>query len=299
MKCSYCGNELKPGVNFCNKCGRAVVGEEKENKDPTAAISEQDSSSKGKKWIVLVILLSAAVIILLGIILFILNSKKGKDDHEEVIRHSETTEIQTEVSEWAEEVDADIDGINGPEVTVEGIILSDDNTFHLQLDDTTTIYAYNENGEKQLIDTEKLFFNQNGSTSYRDYYYWRVVLEGIITISEDKAYISVTGVDPIISLSVQKETESELQKDEGEYVFADSSSRYLRKEEVQYLSDYELMIARNEIYARHGRKFNDRELRTYFNSKAWYNPRINPEDFKEEYLNDYEKKNIELIKSFE
>ena len=39
------------------------------------------------------------------------------------------------------------------------------------------------------------------------------------------------------------------------------------------------MIARNEIYARHGRKFNDSELQAYFNSKSWYKGTVNPEDF--------------------
>ena len=78
-----------------------------------------------------------------------------------------------------------------------------------------------------------------------------------------------------------------------------SSSSYLSAADVKNLSSYQLMIARNEIYARHGRKFNDSELQAYFNGKSWYKGTVNPEDFSTSVFNDYEIKNIELIQSYE
>ena len=65
------------------------------------------------------------------------------------------------------------------------------------------------------------------------------------------------------------------------------------------MSSEELRIARNEIYARYGRMFKDQALQNYFNSKSWYTPSIRPEDFNEHWLNEYEKANAKLIKSFE
>ena len=85
----------------------------------------------------------------------------------------------------------------------------------------------------------------------------------------------------------------------SDYVLPGSSSRYLSASDVKNLSSYQLMIARNEIYARHGRKFNDSELQAYFNSKSWYKGTVNPEDFSTSVFNDYEIKNIELIQSYE
>lgn len=85
----------------------------------------------------------------------------------------------------------------------------------------------------------------------------------------------------------------------GDYVLPGSSSRYLSASDVKNLSSYQLMIARNEIYARHGRKFNDAELQSYFNSKSWYNGTVEPDDFSVSVFNDYEIKNIELIRSYE
>lgn len=54
------------------------------------------------------------------------------------------------------------------------------------------------------------------------------------------------------------------------YVFSDSASRLLTEADLEGKSADELRIARNEIYARHGRKFKDASLQNYFNSCAWY-----------------------------
>lgn len=85
----------------------------------------------------------------------------------------------------------------------------------------------------------------------------------------------------------------------GDYIISDSSTRYLSDSDVRGLDDRTLMLARNEIYARHGRKFNDAEIRAYFESKSWYYPTIDPADFTEDMLSDVEKANIALIKSYE
>ena len=85
----------------------------------------------------------------------------------------------------------------------------------------------------------------------------------------------------------------------SDYVLPSSSSQYLSASDVKNLSSYQLMIARNEIYARHGRKFNDSELQAYFNGKSWYKGTVNPEDFSTSVFNDYEIKNIQLIQSYE
>jgi serine/threonine protein kinase len=79
------------------------------------------------------------------------------------------------------------------------------------------------------------------------------------------------------------------------YVLPYSSSSYYSASDLYGLSDSELRIARNEIYARHGRLFSDKSLQAYFDSQSWYNGYISPSAFNENTLNTYEKKNIELI----
>lgn len=58
-------------------------------------------------------------------------------------------------------------------------------------------------------------------------------------------------------------------------------------------------MARNEIYARHGRIFKDESLQEYFEKFDWYYPIIQPDDFEESMLNDYEIANRELIVEYE
>ena len=84
-----------------------------------------------------------------------------------------------------------------------------------------------------------------------------------------------------------------------EYILPDSDKGYYMYDNVCEMTQRELMLARNEIYARHGRKFNDPEIQAYFDSKSWYHGYIEPEDFPDDILNEYEEANIELIQAFE
>lgn len=86
---------------------------------------------------------------------------------------------------------------------------------------------------------------------------------------------------------------------DGEYILPGSDSRYLDKSDLRGLSAEECRLARNELYARHGRIFNDEELQDYFNSKSWYYPSIEADDFEESMLNDYEVANRDLIVEYE
>lgn len=53
---------------------------------------------------------------------------------------------------------------------------------------------------------------------------------------------------------------------------------------------------RNEIYARHGKTFKDRELQRYFNSFDWYKP---DPSYSDKVLNEIEKENIAYIFNYE
>lgn len=98
----------------------------------------------------------------------------------------------------------------------------------------------------------------------------------------------------------EKELEEEITED---YVIADSNSKILTSSDISGLSAKELNYAKNEIYARHGRKFSSEELQKYFESKTWYEGKYEPSDFDSNYsasvLSDTEKKNTEFLKKAE
>ena len=85
----------------------------------------------------------------------------------------------------------------------------------------------------------------------------------------------------------------------GDYILANSSTHEYTKAELNGLSDYELFLARNEIYARHGREFQSDDLQSYFESKGWYKGTIDPSAFDESVLNDTELANAALIRELE
>lgn len=93
--------------------------------------------------------------------------------------------------------------------------------------------------------------------------------------------------------------DEEQETETTEYVLPTSDSEYLTKDDLVGLTAEECHLARNEIYARHGRIFLDEELQRYFNSFDWYHPTIEPDDFQESMLNQYEMANRDLIVSYE
>lgn len=84
-----------------------------------------------------------------------------------------------------------------------------------------------------------------------------------------------------------------------DYVLPQSSYEYITESDLYGLTEEECRIARNEIYARHGRMFKDAELQAYFNSKSWYTPLIPADSFQESMLNAYEKENKDVILEYE
>ena len=66
---------------------------------------------------------------------------------------------------------------------------------------------------------------------------------------------------------------------------------------AENMTSEDLRLAKNEIYARHGRRFKDSELQAYFDSQPWYNGTIEPEAFDEGVLNEIEKDNIKILNS--
>lgn len=85
----------------------------------------------------------------------------------------------------------------------------------------------------------------------------------------------------------------------GEYILPDSDKRLIGREDLMNLSPEQCKMARNEIYARHGRKFKDAALQSYFDSCPWYSGRIEPDSFSDSYLSEVEKKNRDAIVAFE
>jgi len=74
------------------------------------------------------------------------------------------------------------------------------------------------------------------------------------------------------------------------------STEPVTEESLGALFAEDLRLLRNEIYARHGRVFKDKDLQKYFETQGWYKP--NP-DFKDDQLSQIESDNLAKIKTAE
>ena len=83
------------------------------------------------------------------------------------------------------------------------------------------------------------------------------------------------------------------------YILPHSASVPLTEADLVGLSEKDLKRARNEIFARHGRRFDDPELQRYFDAQPWYKGTIDPKDFDPKSLSVLEDENAKVIRAYE
>lgn len=125
----------------------------------------------------------------------------------------------------------------------------------------------------------------------------------LFSLSQDELATTVreeTETEAESETESETETESEIEADtRSEYIFPDMDTRYLTQDEVSKLSLQAVCYAKNELYARHGRKFLSQELKDYFNDKTWYEGTVDPDSFSPGVFNTYENDNLLLLVSAE
>ena len=79
------------------------------------------------------------------------------------------------------------------------------------------------------------------------------------------------------------------------YLLPEADRRAYTAADIRSMNLQVVCYAKNEIYARHGRKFASKELQDYFNSQRWYSGTIEPYAFSESVMNQTELNNVELL----
>lgn len=75
--------------------------------------------------------------------------------------------------------------------------------------------------------------------------------------------------------------------------------KYYQKQDFDNAPSIIIRLAKNEIYARKGYIFQDKDLLNYFMGQLWYEPLILPDDFDDCVFNEYEKANLALLVELE
>lgn len=113
---------------------------------------------------------------------------------------------------------------------------------------------------------------------------------------EEEIAITSTFNRPSVEPTPPMDTELSQASDEGGFILPFSNSRSITEEDLAGLTEWQLKVARNEIYARHGRAFVHQDLSCYFDKLPWYE--IDPE-YSENKLSSLEISNAVFILNYE
>ena len=75
----------------------------------------------------------------------------------------------------------------------------------------------------------------------------------------------------------------------------ETDRKYYTKEEFESEPMLVIHLAKNEIYARHGYVFADKDLYNYFMGCIWYSPISDSANFDDSVFNEYERANLEIL----
>ena len=255
---------------------------------------DKSDSSKGKKNAVIITVCVIVTLAALGFITYCIIGGFGKNNGNEAT--TSPTEIETTVQSTTEKT------TTVPPTTVAPTTVAVDKT-------VTPVVGYGYSYAKKLLEQEG-FTVEIGEYRYSEEWPEGYVIAQspsgdttaksgtVVTLDISEGLIEPeTTVAPTEApVQATKAQQNQSNGTDNSYIFANSSSSYLSKSDVSALSDNNLNLALNEIYARRGRIFKDSTLSSYFGSKSWYTPKYTSEEFlKNVTFNDYEQKNLQLM----
>ena len=317
MYCTKCGYQIEDDAKFCEHCGEPVTVITPEMMQDTNTSDSDKNKSPINRGIL------TALILILALISWFLFSPHPLIVRflDSALKNNTYTENSSEVSEKdaADEKTKALengDDITGEDSTPKEIQKADpfeDIKFDFDPASGKAVVTPPESGpfsDVEYIVENNFALKEGDSVNVRltDYHNGDIkefFLEhyGIeLTCTEKTFTCTSDGNDVSANVSVPEENiqgENSPTEEVSEYILPDSDAKYLSDADLSGFDADMCRKARNEIFARHGRKFNDTALQEYFNSKSWYTPTTEPDAFSESVLNEYEKANKDFIASYE
>ena len=91
----------------------------------------------------------------------------------------------------------------------------------------------------------------------------------------------------------------DMEPSESGFLVPDSDSRIMDPSELDGLSQFEIRLIANEIYARYGYAFRSEIYSDYFGQFDWYDPIYDPEEFPYDILSEEAQANLNMIEEYE
>ncbi len=281
MFCQNCGTRLEDGTVFCPECGAKITPSTQrpqperppyypgpESRGPMPAMrpgasfngegapDEYDAEERSGNTGILIACIIGGAVILIAIIVLVVVLLFKKD----IIHNPFSGKNVTEEEEEIENDDLDNDD-----------------------EDSPTEVVWDEEEESDFEEEESTEEDEDEDEDEDDQ--WEDVDEDEDSDIEEPLFDEDIEDGP-------EDTETPPDEDE-DYILPDSDTKRYDEASLRRLSKEELRLARNEIYARHGRRFKSRDLQDYFNGKDWYRPER--DEIPDTELNEIEIANRDLI----
>lgn len=312
MFCPNCGKEIQDSSVFCPECGTRIDGATEKIAGASTAGAAQPRSGHGIPSAVVALVAVVAIVAVAvgaGVIPNLARSSDGSAVQQDAEALSELS-VQVTGSDVSScpSIVVTISVVDGAGDPATGLAASDFSVSEKGGDGssaTATIrdLVSNGGGVYQLVFQSGI---PAGSTAPRSVtiaaagadHTWDAVgftynppaQKDDSAQSSDATQTKVVVIQPVVE-----------HLDAADYILPNSDKVYYSRSDFAGLSDWELYVARNEIYARYGREFKNDDLARYFARKSWYVPRYTPEEFDSmaSPLNAYEKHNVDELLSYE
>lgn len=318
MICNNCKKIIPDGRNFCRFCGARItdesvnetINERKEESNQSGASNsgkgDIQSQKKYRNYKALIAVIAVLLCCAVGYIVYTnvniqnqntnagtvdqkIASEPANDESVEDDAISKDTEDASQEDSYGYVKGKVLDKKNGNTIKDAIIILS--NIQGKTYPEETEIKT-DEYGSFTIEVPEGCYTLYITKKGFTDYSYGKN-----ITVKSTKT----TYLDSIEMISTST-TEDDKIVNTVYYILPESNTRYLTNADLDSLSEWELKLARNEIYARHGRRFKDPDLQEYFDKQSWYVGSFESDDFDKNHSSDIsalEKKNAEFILQYE
>ncbi len=227
------------------------------------------------------------------------NTQETTQETLEVKKHSQKINVLENVLRYPNflELDKETNTDTGSKLTMKMLTSDDVKTVYLYYEELILGNNWLENGKGLATDLTGGYFRIEEKDFQADINIKQLFSNTSIEISIyfENDDINFSHIKPDISINNTSNTSINAKMQNG-FIFYDSDTRIINENELYDLSHWELKVARNEIYARHGRKFVHKDLSCYFAQQTWYSIDTN---YQEGNLSKTEQKNIATILAYE
>lgn len=291
--CKHCGAENPEESAFCEQCGQALKKPQQEEQQERSYQEQPANNGGGKKWIIPVVILLVLALAGGGVFMYQKHQKAEEAEKARLAKEKAEAEKTVPIDLASLMTAPQISGENGSGVVSAEPVVDGNKS-------TTILNSINEKKKEDMgrfLNSVKYTASPNEGLSNGDTvkiqidYDKELAAKLNLEISGTSSEVKVKGLkEPAEDSQDNYYSDDEVPGD----VFPFSSEEYIDESDAAALTDYELRIAINEIYARHGFTFGKADLKKHFEAQDWY--RATTDDVPDSELNEYEYSNVLVLK---